>query len=76
MKRIGGDANRMVCCLLLLLLCLSDLSAVSQENAASSEESSASMEELNATFTTISDSAEKLRQLAHDMDETISFFNI
>ncbi|MBR6229256.1 MAG: methyl-accepting chemotaxis protein [Eubacterium sp.] len=55
---------------------IQDLSAISQENAASSEQTSASMEELNATFTTISASADKLRDLAHDMDETISFFNI
>ena len=55
---------------------IQDLSAISEQNAASSEETSASMEELNATFTTISDSAEKLRTLAHDMDETMSFFNI
>ena len=55
---------------------IQDLSAISEENAASSEETSASMEELNATFTTISASADKLRDLARDMDETISFFNI
>ena len=55
---------------------IQDLSAISEENAASSEETSASMEELNATFTTISASADKLRELARDMDQTISYFNI
>ena len=55
---------------------IQDLSAISQENAASSEQTSASMEELNATFTNISASADKLRVLAHDMDETISFFQV
>ena len=59
-----------------LVSVIQDLSAVSEENAASSEQTSASMEELNATFVNISDSADKLRVLAHDMDETISFFNI
>ncbi|MBQ6537316.1 MAG: MCP four helix bundle domain-containing protein, partial [Eubacterium sp.] len=55
---------------------IQDLSAVSEENAASSEETSSSMEELNATFSTISESADKLRGLAEDMDRTMAFFKI
>ncbi|MEE3468131.1 MAG: methyl-accepting chemotaxis protein [Eubacterium sp.] len=55
---------------------IKELSTISEANAASSEETSASMEQLNATFAVISDSADKLRVLAKDMDETISFFNI
>ena len=59
-----------------LIEIIQELTSVSELNAASSEESSASMEQLNATFTTISESADKLRVLAHDMDETISYFKV
>ncbi len=55
---------------------IQELTSVSQMNAASSEESSASMEQLNATFATISESADRLRTLARDMDETISYFKV
>lgn len=53
---------------------ISDLSAISEENAASTEETNASMQELNATFSLITESANKLQKLAEDMTETISFF--
>ncbi|WP_034446814.1 methyl-accepting chemotaxis protein [Butyrivibrio sp. AE2032] len=53
---------------------ISDLSAISEENAASSEETNASMQELNATFAIITESAGKLQELAGDMQETISYF--
>ena len=55
---------------------IQELTSVSEMNAASSEESSASMEQLNATFATISESSDKLRTLARDMDETISYFRV
>ena len=53
---------------------ITDLSAISEENAASTEETNASMQELNATFTIISDSAEKLQGLSKDLADTISYF--
>lgn len=53
---------------------ISDLSAVSQENAAATEETNASMEELNATFTLIANSANDLQTIAENMQETISYF--
>jgi methyl-accepting chemotaxis protein len=53
---------------------ISDLSAISQEKAASSEETNASMQELNATFAIISESADKLQQLATGMTDAISYF--
>ena len=55
---------------------ISDLSAISEENAASTQETNASMEELNATFTFISESAYKLRELATSLEETISYFTV
>ncbi len=53
---------------------ISDLSAISQENAASTEQTNASMEELNATFAIITESADKLQELASQMQDTISYF--
>lgn len=55
---------------------IADLSAISEENAASAEETNASMEELNATFAIITDSANNLQNLAENMTETISFFQV
>lgn len=59
-----------------LLEIISDLSAISEENAASTEETNASMQELNATFAIITESAAKLQELAGDMTDTISYFKI
>ena len=59
-----------------LMEIISDLSAISEENAASTEETNASMEELNATFTIISESAGKLQNLATEMNSTISYFKL
>ena len=53
---------------------ISDLSAVSEENAASTQETNASMEALKDTFAMISESAEGLRILAGKLTETISYF--
>ncbi len=57
-----------------LLEIISDLSAISEENAASTEETNASMQELNATFSIITEAAGKLQELAENMTETISYF--
>ncbi|WP_022778744.1 methyl-accepting chemotaxis protein [Butyrivibrio sp. AE3009] len=53
---------------------ISDLSAISEENAASTEETNASMQELNATFAIISESAAKLQELASGMTDAMSYF--
>ena len=59
-----------------LMEIISDLSAISEENAASTEETNASMEELNATFTIISESAGKLQTLAEELKDNISYFKV
>ena len=59
-----------------LLNIISDLSAISEENAASTEETNASMEELNATFSLINNDATELRELADQLAEIISYFKI
>ena len=50
------------------------LSAISEENAASTAETSNSMNELDVTFTVINESAGRLRALASDLTDTISYF--
>ncbi len=59
-----------------LLNIISDLSAISEENAASTEETNASMEELNATFSLINNDAAELRELADQLAEIISYFKV
>ena len=59
-----------------LMEVISDLSAISEENAASTEETNASMEELNATFSIISESANKLQSLAEELKDNISYFKV
>lgn len=59
-----------------LISIISDLSAISEENAASTEETNASMEELNATFEVISHAAGELQELAHKLNEEVSFFTV
>ncbi|MCR5254840.1 MAG: methyl-accepting chemotaxis protein [Acetatifactor sp.] len=53
---------------------ISELSAISQQNAASTQETNASMEELNATFALISNAANELRDMAENLNEKMSFF--
>ncbi|MCR5607990.1 MAG: methyl-accepting chemotaxis protein [Lachnospiraceae bacterium] len=55
---------------------INKLSSISEENAASTQETNASMQELNSTFTVIANSSKELQELAEEMSETISYFNI
>ncbi len=57
-----------------LMEIISDLSAISEENAASTQQTNASMSELNDTFSSISGSANKLNTIAADLADTISYF--
>ena len=59
-----------------LIEIISDLSAISEENAASTEETNASMEELNATFSIISESANKLQELSETLDSSMAYFKV
>ena len=54
----------------LSLICLQ----FSEENAASTQETNATMEELNATFTMISESADKLQQIAMNLTDNVDYF--
>lgn len=55
---------------------ISDLSAISEENAASSEETNASMEELNATINILAGQAKGLKVLSDQLKEEIAFFKL
>ncbi len=53
---------------------ITNLSAISQENAASSEETRASMEELTHTMEAVSQKADNLSQVARVLDKEMAFF--
>ena len=53
---------------------ISNLSAISQQNAASTEETTASMEEMNAAINLLAESAQQLQEMSKSLEENISFF--
>ncbi len=55
---------------------ISNLSAISEENAASSEETTASMAELSSTIGTLADSAEELQKIAAILEDEMKFFQL
>lgn len=55
---------------------ISNLSAISEENAASAQETTASMEELNATINMLAETAKELKTLAEELNEDMSFFKL
>lgn len=55
---------------------ISNLSAISQENAASAEETTASMEELNATINMLAEAAGNLKVLSEQLTEEVDFFKM
>ena len=55
---------------------ISNLSAISEENAASAEETTASMQELNATINLLSEEATKLKEISVSLNEDMKFFKM
>ena len=55
---------------------ISNLSAISEENAASSEETTASMAELGSTIGALADSAEELQRISEILEEEMKFFKL
>lgn len=55
---------------------ISNLSALSQQNAASAQQTTASMEELSATINLLSDAANNLRGLSVQMEKEMRFFKL
>lgn len=54
---------------------ITNLSAISEQNAASTQETTASMQELNATINLLAESAGNLTKLSEDLEKRISFFH-
>lgn len=54
---------------------ITNLSAISEENAASTEETTASMQELNATINLLAESAGNLMNLSTSLEKEIQFFH-
>lgn len=55
---------------------ISNLSAISEENAASTEETNASMEELNATINLLAGEAGKLKDISQALKDYLKFFQL
>jgi methyl-accepting chemotaxis protein len=55
---------------------ITNLSAISEENAASAQETTASTEELNATVSELAKSAEMLKDMAASLEDDIKIFKI
>lgn len=55
---------------------ISNLSAISQENAASTEETTASMAELNETIRILADAAGNLKTLSRNLEKDMEFFKL
>lgn len=53
---------------------ISNLSAISEENAASTQQTTASMQELNATINLLAGHAAELTRISEELDEEIKFF--
>jgi len=54
---------------------ITNLSAISEQNAASTQETTASMQELNATINLLAESANNLTKLSEDLEGEIQFFH-
>lgn len=55
---------------------VSDLSGISEENAASAEEANASTEELRANIEEVAQQAEELKNVIEKLNESVSFFHL
>ena len=55
---------------------MSNLSAISEENAASTQETTASMQELNATINLLAQEAAKVREMSETLEEKVSIFKV
>jgi methyl-accepting chemotaxis protein len=53
---------------------ITNLSAISEQNAASTEQTTASMQELNATMNILAESASRLQEVSKDLEDDIAFF--
>ena len=55
---------------------MSNLSALSEQNAASTEETTASIEEINANINVLATNAVKVNKLAEELVEAVKYFKL
>lgn len=55
---------------------VTNLSAISEENAASTQQTTASMQELNATINLLAEEARNLTKLSKSLDQDVKFFRV
>ncbi len=55
---------------------ISNLSAISEQNAASAQQTTASMQELNATINIMAATARDLKEIAVELNESMTFFKL
>ena len=75
-KLIKGDADSCDNARAQINDVISNLSAISEENASFAEETTASMEELNSTINVMSDTAKDLKNISEDIAEAMTFFKL
>lgn len=75
-KEISDRVNNLDSAKANLIDIIDNLSAISEENASTSSETKNSMDNLNSTFAVISDASDSLKNLAEQLYEKISYFNI
>ncbi len=73
---INEEVNHLIVMKDNVLSSISDLSAISEENAATSQEITASIEEVSSAIETTRDESGKMKQLAEDLKDKMEFFNI
>lgn len=75
-KEIRDDSERCDSARVKVTDVISNLSAVSEENAAATQETTASMQELNSTMSILATKADELGSLAKDLEEDMRFFQL
>lgn len=55
---------------------ISNLSAISEENAASTQQTTSSMQELNATINILAETAAKVKEVSDQLNEDMKYFKM
>lgn len=75
-KAISGEAKSLNKLKEIVLASISDLSAISEENAASSQEVTASVDNIASAVESTKEESETMRQLAEDLSSRMEFFKM
>lgn len=75
-EQIRGSADSCDSARASVMDIITNLSAISEENAASAEETTASMQELNATINMLAGEAAKLKEISAQLHDEMKFFKL